>query len=123
MSTIRIEADGASDLSEVYAWLTHHRGQIVELDGDRRLALGVPISGARAVIVAVALQDGTRTGPQLGGVLRALANHTPRAPVRFVFDVRSTGGHDARGVEEIGGQVVRAISAHIANGELVPKVA
>ena len=74
MSTIRIETDGTSDLARVYLWLTRHRGQAVELDRNKRLVFGVPITGARAVIVAVSLQDDRRPGTQLGGVMRAISS-------------------------------------------------
>src|SRR5256885_13466609 len=85
MNAIRIETDGAAGLGRVYLWLTRHRGQVVELDGARRLALGVPITGARAVIIAAVMQDDGTTGPQLGGVLRAISNRTVDEPVRLVF--------------------------------------
>jgi hypothetical protein len=123
MSTIRIEADGATDLSRVHSWLLRHRGQIVELDDSTRLALGVPISGARAVIVAVALQDDHRTGPQLGGVLRALANRTDREPVRLVFDVRSAGGLGSAEAEAAAGTILDGVAKRIAADDLVEQVA
>jgi len=66
MSAIRTESDGANDLARVYLWLSRHRGQSVELDRGSRLELGVPISGARAVIVGVALHPGPR-GHRGGG--------------------------------------------------------
>src|SRR2546422_11334513 len=74
MSTIRIETDGTSDLARVYLWLTRHRGQAVQLDRNKRLVFGVPIPGARAVIVAVSLQDDRRPGTQLGAVIAAISS-------------------------------------------------
>src|SRR2546423_15306581 len=102
MNTIRIETDGAADLGRVYLWLTRHRGQVVELDGTRRLALGVPITGARAVIIAAVLQEDGATGPQLGGGLRAISNRTGDEPRGVVFGGRSPAGPE-RGQGEFGG--------------------
>ncbi|HSS62675.1 MAG TPA: hypothetical protein VLK30_14575 [Candidatus Limnocylindrales bacterium] len=116
MSTIRIEAGGAVDLSRAYLWLSRHRGQFIELDPERRVTLGVPISGARAVIVAAVLGNG------VGGVLRALSNPKDRA-VRVVFDVRSRGGLDVDQVQALGAEVVEAISKQIAGEDLVAQVA
>ena len=45
MGTIRIETDGASDMSRVYGWLAKHRGQVVALDTERTLTLGAPKQG------------------------------------------------------------------------------
>lgn len=123
MSRIRIEADGTTDLSRVYLWLSAHRGQTVDLDETRRVALGTPISGARAVIVAASVQDDNLPGPQLGGVLRALSNLDPRQPVRFAYDVRATAGLDAATVEHVGSDVVRAVSALIGEAQPAAKVA
>jgi hypothetical protein len=116
MGTIRIEADGTSDMSRVYRWLTNHRGQSVPLDTDKTLTLGVPISGARAVIIAAALNNG------VGGVVRALANLTG-PPIRFVFDIRSRAGLDADEVRAIGTETLDAISRQIAEDDVVSQVA
>ncbi len=123
MSTIRIEADGTSDLSRVHLWLLQHRGQIVQLDDTTQVALGVPISGARAVIVAVALQDDHRQGPQLGGVLRALANRSDREPVHLVFDVRSAGGLPPAQAEAVAAMILEGVAERIAADDLVQHVA
>jgi hypothetical protein len=117
MSAIRIEADGPSDLSLVHLWLARHRGEVVELDSEKRLTLGAPISGARAVIVAAVLENG------VGGVLRALENTARNSGVRFVFDVRSTRGLSEAEVRSIGAEVVDEISRQIAEGDPVSKVA
>src|SRR5689334_23354633 len=116
MGTIRIEADGASEMSTVYRWLANHRGQAVPLATDRTLTLGAPISGARAVIIAAVLNNG------VGGVLRALANLTG-PPVRFVFDIRSRAGLDAGEVRAIGAEALVAISRQIAEDDVVTQVA
>lgn len=121
--TIRVEADGANDLDRVLLWLSQHRGQIVELDDTRRLALGVPISGARAVIVAAVLQDDGRPGPQLGGVLRAISNRTAAEPVRLVFDGRSSGGLTAGEAEALATLVLDRISALVGDDDVVAEVA
>jgi len=116
MGTIRIEADADSEMSRVYRWLANHRGQVVPLDADKTLTLGVPISGARAVIIAAALNNG------VGGVLRALANLTG-PPIRFVFDIRSRAGLDAGEVRAIGAEALVAISRQIAEDDVVTQVA
>jgi hypothetical protein len=116
MGTIRIEADGATEMSRVYRWLADHRGQAVPLTTNRTLTLGAPISGARAVIIAAVLNNG------VGGVLRALANLTG-PPVRFVFDIRSRAGLDADDVRAIGAEALDAISRQIAEDEVESQVA
>ncbi len=80
---IRIEVEGPSDLPRMQDWLSRHRGQTLELDRARQLEFGVPISAARAVLVAVTLQDGDPTTTQLGGVVRAIANRSLAEPVRL----------------------------------------
>jgi hypothetical protein len=115
MGTIRIEAEGASGMRQVYAWLARHRGQAVALDSEKTLTLGAPISGARAVIIAAALGDG------VGGVLRALSNLG--GSVRFVFDIRSRAGLDADQVRSLGTEALDAIARRIAEDEVVTQVA
>jgi hypothetical protein len=116
MGAIRIEADGTSEMSRVYRWLASHRGQVVPLDDDKTLTLGVPISGARAVLIAAVLSNG------VGGVLRALTNLTG-PPIRFVFDIRSRAGLDANEVRAIGAEALDAISRQIAEEDAVSQVA
>ena len=123
MNTIRIETDGSADLGRVYLWLTRHRGQVVELDGTRRLALGVPIIGARAVIIAAVLQDDGATGPQLGGVLRAISNRAVDEPVRLVFEGRSPAGLTRDEAESAASELLERVNEQIASDEVVAKVA
>jgi len=123
MSTIRIETDGTSDLARVYLWLTRHRGQAIELDRTKRLVFGVPISGARAVIVAVSLQDDRRPGAQLGGVMRAISSRVDSDPVRLVFEGRSPGGLTPSEAERVGTRILDAISHQIASDDIVENVA
>jgi hypothetical protein len=123
MAVIRIEADGASDLSRVYLWLSRHRGQNLELDPNRRIAFGTPISGARAVIVAVALQDQDNPGFQLAGVVRAISSPTEADPVRLVFEGRSAAGIAPDKAQALATKILDAISEQIAVGELVENVA
>src|SRR5438445_13039946 len=92
MSAIRTESDGANDLARVYLWGSRQRGQSVELDRGSRLELGVPISGARAVIVGVALHPEGLEAPSLGGVVRAISDGSGGAPARLVFDGRALAG-------------------------------
>lgn len=123
MSAIRIETDGTSDLATVYLWLSQHRGQILEIDRTKRLTFGVPISGARAVIVAVVLQDDGRPGPQLGGVLRAISSRTDAEPVRLVFEGRSPAGFDHAEAQLLAAEIVDRISEQIAADDAVLNVA
>jgi hypothetical protein len=104
-------------------WLTRNRGQIIELDHGKRLVFGVPISGARAVIVAVVVQDDMHPGPQLGGVLRALSSRTNADPVRLVFEGRSPGGRAQGEAEQVAAGMLDRISELIADNDLVAEVA
>ena len=121
--TVRVEADGANDLDRVLLWLSQHRGQTVVLDDTRRLALGVPISGARAVIVAAVLQDDGRPGPQLGGVLRAISNRSAAEPARLVFDGRSSGGLTTAEAEALATMVLDRISELVGDDDRIAEVA
>jgi hypothetical protein len=120
MGAIRIEADGSNDMAQIYSWLSRNRGQVVSLEsergGERQLTLGVPISGARAVIVTAALDNG------MAGVLRAVASPAGGA-ARLAFDVRSKGGLGREAAQEIAVQVVEEISRQMAGEELVARVA
>ena len=121
--TIKIETDGASDLARTLLWLTRHRGEVVRLGGTRRLALGTPISGARAVIVAAVVQDDNRPGPQLGGVLRALSNRSESAPVRLVFEGRSPAGLSQEEAEAAAIEVLERISGLVVDDQAMAEVA
>jgi hypothetical protein len=121
--TIRIETDGASDLSRTQQWLKRHRGGIVRLDGTRRLALGTPISGARAVIIAAVLRDDEREGPQLGGVVRALSNRIESEPVRLVFEGRSPAGLSREEAEAAATEVLERISGMVVDDQPLAEVA
>jgi hypothetical protein len=123
MGTIRIEADGAGDLSQVNRWFARHRGGVVELDQTRRIALGIPITGARAVLVAVTLQDERRPRPELGGVVRAISSRTNLEPVRLVFEGRSPIGLPRSEAEAMATEVLHAVSRSITTDDLVERVA
>jgi hypothetical protein len=123
MSTIRIETVGTSDLGRVYLWLSRNRGRVVQLGGARRLALGVPISGARAVIVAATMHDDTRPEARLGGVLRVLSNPTVADPVRIVFDGRALGGLERSEAEDAAADMLERISELVAEDGLAEEVA
>src|SRR4029077_7840377 len=121
--TIRIETTGASDLSRTLLWLKRHRGGVVRLDGTKRIALGTPISGARAVIISAVLQDDERAGPQLGGVVRALSNRTESEPVRLVFEGRSLAGLSREEAEATATEVLDRISGMVVDDQPLAEVA
>lgn len=121
--TIRIETDGASDLVHVSSWLARHRGEVVRLDATRRLALGNPISGARAVIIAAMLQDDARPGTQLGGVVRALSNRSESEPVKLVFEGRSPAGLAQQDAEAIATVILDRISGFVVDDQPMAEVA
>ncbi len=123
MGTIRVETGGTSNVADVYRWLSDHRGQVVDLDEQKRIALGIPISGARAVIVAAVVQDDTRPGPQLRGTLRALSTADDREPARMIFDVRATGAVDSSTVRELGSGVLQSVTALVSRSEALSTVA
>lgn len=123
MGTIRIETEGSADLARVHAWMTRHRGQVVALDETKRIALGVPITGARSVLVAAVVQDETRPGPQLGGVVRALSNRTDAEPVKLVFEGRSPGGLTRDEAEAIATGVLERISGLVVDDLPLAEVA
>lgn len=116
MGAIRIEADGGNAMADTYSWFSRHRNQVVTLDSQRSVRLGVPISGARAVIVAAVLDNG------IGGVLRALVNLTG-PPIRLVFDVRARGGLGAEDVRIAGAEALDSISRQISEEESISRVA
>jgi hypothetical protein len=123
MNPIRVEADGTTDLARVHLWLSRHRGEVVQLDRGRRLAFGVPISGARAVIAAVVMQDDEHPGTQLGGVVRALAKRTDAEPVRLVFEGRSPAQVSHEDARAHATQLLDEISTLVADDEPVAHVA
>jgi hypothetical protein len=123
MGAIKIETDGASDLAGTYLWMSRHRGQMVELDRHRRLTFGNPITGARAAIIAVLMQDDRRESTQLGGVVRAISSRTPEEPVRLVFEGRSPGGLARDEAEVMAGEILATISDRVASDESIANVA
>jgi hypothetical protein len=120
---IRIEAPGTIDLAHVHQWLDRHRGQTIELDRTKQLELGVPITAARAVLVAVTLQDGDASAPQIGGVMRAIASRTDGDPVRLVFEGRSPARLPDEHAESEVLRMLEAISGLMAEDELIARVA
>ncbi|TMC54431.1 MAG: hypothetical protein E6J20_05050 [Chloroflexi bacterium] len=123
MSAIRTESDGASDLARVYLWLSRHRGQSVALDRGARLELGVPISGARAVIVGVALHPEGVEAPRLGGVVRAISNGSGETPARLVFDGRALAGLSRGEAQSLADELLATINDLVAEDDLVADVA
>ena len=96
-------------------WLSRHRGQTLELDRARQLEFGVPISAARAVLVAVTLQD--------GGVVRAIANRSLAEPVRLVFEGRSPAHLQPEDAETAASELLDTISRLVVEDEPVAEVA
>lgn len=103
-------------MSQVSGWLSRHRNQVVPLDSERSVLLGVPVSGARSVLIAALLDNG------IGGVLRVLAK-LGGAPVKLVFDVRSRGGLAPEQVRAVGVVALDSISRQIAEESSASKVA
>ena len=104
-------------------WLSRHRGQTLELDRTRQLEFGVPISAARAVLVAVTLQDGDPNVAQLGGVVRAIANRSESEPVRLVFEGRSPAHLQPGDAATAASELLGTISRLVAEDETVAEVA
>jgi hypothetical protein len=120
---IRIETPGTTDLTHVHDWLSRHRGRTIELDRTSQLEFGVPISAARAVLVAVTLQNGDTTPPQLGGVVRAIANRSASEPVRLIFEGRSPAHLQRADAQSIAVDMLGTISRLVDEDELVTEVA
>jgi len=104
-------------------WLSRHRGQTLDLDRTRQLEFGVPISAARAVLVAVTLQDGEPSATQLGGVVRAIANRSESQPVRLVFEGRSPAHLQPEAAATAASQLLGTISRLVAQDEQTEAVA
>ena len=123
MEAIRIEVEGPGDLPRMQEWLSRHRGQTLDLDRTRQLEFGVPISAARAVLVAVTLQDGDPTTAQLGGVVRAIANRSDSQPVRLVFEGRSPAHLEREDAQNAASELLGTISRLVTEDERVAEVA
>ncbi len=104
-------------------WLSRHRGQTLDLGRTRQLEFGVPISAARAVLVAVTLQDGEGTTTRLGGVVRAIANRSESQPVRLVFEGRSPAHLQPEDAASAASELLGTISRLVAEDEPVAEVA
>jgi hypothetical protein len=113
---IRIEVEGPGDLPRMQEWLSRHRGQTLDLDHERQLEFGVPISAARAVLVAVTLQEGDPKAAQLGGVVRAIANRTESQPVRLVFEGRSPAHLQPEEAQTAASELLGTIARLVAEG-------
>ena len=104
-------------------WLSRHRGQTLDLDRMRQLEFGVPISAARAVLVAVTLQDGERGATQLGGVVRAIASRSESQPVRLVFEGRSPSYLEPGDAATAASELLETISRLVGQDEQSEAVA
>ncbi len=123
MKAIRTEARGKTDLAHAQHWLSRHRGQVVELNEARQLELGVPITGGRAVLVAVTLQNDGEAAPELGGVVRALAGGSEGEPIRLVFEGRSPARLPQAEAESAASNLLVAISELLAEDDPLAEVA
>ena len=123
MDAIRTKALGMSDLARAQHWLSRHRGQVVDLDRTRQLQFGVPIKSASAVLVAVTLQGSGDQTPELGGVVRAIANRSNGEPVRLVFEGRSPAHLPPADAESAASKLLLAISELLAEGDAEAEVA
>jgi len=95
----------------------------LDLDRTGQLEFGVPISAARAVLVAVTLQDGDPTTTRLGGVVRAIANRSESQPVRLVFEGRSPANRQPEDGATAASELLGTISRLVAEDEPVADVA
>lgn len=123
MEGIRTETSAPTDLAHAQQWLSRHRGQVVDLDPARQLELGVPITGARAVLVAVTLQSDGDQAPELGGVVRAIANRSEDEPIRLVFEGRSPAHLAQADAQSAASKLLVAISDLLAEDDAVAEVA
>ena len=123
MEAIRTEAQGVTDLAHAKKWMSRHRGQVVDLNSARQIELGVPITGARAVMVAVTLQNDGEQSAELGGVVRAIANRNEGEPVRLVFEGRSPARLPQADAESVASQLLVAISELLAEDDPIAEVA
>jgi hypothetical protein len=122
-SGIRIEAEAGTDLAHVQKWFSANRGQQISVDGQRRIELGAPISGARAVLVAVTMQTSDASAPELGGVVRALARRSDQEPALLVFEGRSPAHIPDEDARTAAAGVLELISNLAAGHELIAEVA
>ena len=120
---IHIEAQAATDVERVHDWFSAHRGQRIALDPERRVELGTPISGARAVLVAVTVQTAEATAPELGGVVRALAGRRSEEPALLVFEGRSPAHIPDEDARLAAAELLEAISSLAAGREFMAEVA
>ena len=120
---IHIEAQAATDVERVHDWFSAHRGQRIALDPERRIELRTPISGARAVLVAVTVQTAEATAPELGGVVRAVAGRRSEEPALLVFEGRSPAHIPDEDARLAAAELLEAISSLAAGREFMAEVA
>jgi hypothetical protein len=123
MDAIRTETRGAIDLARARQWLSRHRGQVIELSPAGQLELGVPITGAGAVLVAVTLQNSRDRAPELGGVVRALASPVEGEPIRLVFEGRSPTHLAPAQAQSAASELLVAMSELLAEDDPIAEVA
>ncbi len=117
---IRTEQSISDDLSRAYMWLSRHRSRTVDVHHKGwRLAFGIPMSAARAIICAVSLHGEDGSEPVLGGVLRVISNRADEAGSRLVFDGRSPARLDPRVARPVAAEMLGVIAERIATDDPV----
>ena len=122
-AAIRMETTATARLAQVQEWFSAHRGETIGLARERRIELGAPISGARAVLVAVTLRSADGRAPDLGGVVRALASRRGDEPALLVFEGRSPAHLPDDDAGSLAAELLEAISGMAAGHELIAEVA
>lgn len=117
---IRIEQTISNDLSRAYLWLSRHRSRTLDVHHmGWRLAFGIPMSAARAIICAVSLHGEEGSAPVLGGVLHVISNRADASGSRLVFDGRSPARLDPHEAHPVAREMLSLIAERIATDDLV----
>lgn len=123
-SGIRAEQQAQTSLARMCVWLSHHRGETIEIGArTRRASLGAPLTAARAAICPIALYGEGDDTPLLSGCLRAIANQTPTGPARLVFEGRSQSRLAREAADSTAAEMLEALAARIASDNLLESVA
>jgi hypothetical protein len=121
---IRAERTALTGLPRIYIWLAQHRGATVELPGDsRRLAIGFPLTAARAAICAVSLHNRGDKAPLVSGCLRAIAGPDETEPVRLIFTGRAQARLARGEAETLASEMLDSLAECILFDDLLESVA